>query len=225
MSRRALWGARFVLAAVASGTMLLGLAMHLYPGGTALDPQAAGHSFWLNFLCDLTAPVARNGVANPVGSEVARVGMLVLSLGLGATWLVVPAFFEEQRAVARVVRAAGAICVLALVAVPVLDGAAHSVAIYTSAGAGLTAGVFTVAALARGRSPWRALLLAAVLAATATDSVFYAEAVAARARPVAPELPFTQRLAGLLAVAWMVATAVEVLARGRAARAPDRARA
>jgi hypothetical protein len=225
MSPRALWGARFLLAAVASGVVLLGIAMHLYPGGTALDVHARGHSFWFNFLCDLTEPVARNGVANPVGSKIAHLAMLDLSLALAATWLVTPAFFEERDTAARVVRGSGVLCVLALVAVPVLDGTAHTVAIYTSAPAGLIAGVVAVAALARGTRPWLALLLATVLAATAADSVFYALAVASRPRPVAPELPLTQRLAGLLAVAWMVATAAEILVRDRETRADPRARA
>ena len=216
MSRRILWGARFVLFAVAGGAALLGIAMTLYPGGTALDAHARGHSFWLNFLCDLTASVARNGVANPAGSLVARGAMLVLSVGLGATWLVVPVFFPgapgDQRGAARLVRAAGALCTVALVAVPLVSGAAHIAAIFTSAAAGLTAGVSTVVALARSRGPARRwVLFVAVLAATAADSIFYAQAVHARPQAPRPELPAVQRVGLLLALAWMVATALEVL--------------
>jgi hypothetical protein len=216
VSRQILWGARFVLLAVASGAALLGIAMALYPGGTALDAHARGHSFWLNFLCDLTEPVARNGVANEAGSLAARGAMLVLSLGLGATWLVVPVFFPgaagDQRGPARLVRAAGALCTVALVAVPVVNGTAHIAATFTSAIAGLTAGVSTVIALARSRGPARRWLpFVAVLAATAADSIFYAEAVHARPLPPRPELPVVQRVGLLLALGWMIATALEVL--------------
>jgi hypothetical protein len=216
VSRRLLWGARFVLFAVAGGAALLGIAMALYPGGTALDARAPGHSFWLNFLCDLTAPAARNGVANPAGALAARGAMLLLSLGLGATWLVVPVFFSgeagEQRGAARLVRASGSLCTVALVVVPLVSGAVHSVAIFTSAAAGLAAGVSTVVALARSRGPVRRWLpFVAVLAATAADSIFYAQAVHARPLPPRPELPIVQRVGLLLALGWMVATALEIL--------------
>jgi hypothetical protein len=216
VSRRVLWGARFVLLAVASGAVLLGIAMALYPGGTALDAHAPGHSFWLNFLCDLTAGAARNGVANPAGSLVARAAMLALSLALGATWLVVPSFVSGQRALARAIRVAGVLCVTALVAVPLLPGIAHAVAIFTAAGAGLGAGLATVVALARSHGPARRWLpLAAVLAATAADSLFYAQAVHARPLPPSPALPAFQRVGLLLALAWMVATALELLLAAR----------
>lgn len=229
MSRPVLWGARFVLAAVAVGAALLGIAMALYPGGTALDAHAAGHSFWLNFLCDLTEPVARDGVANPVGSLAARAAMLVLSLGLGATWLVVPVFLPPSAGdlgfAARLIRGAGALCAVALVAVPLVSGVAHIVAIFTAAAAGLAAGVSTVVALARSRGPARRWLpLAAVLAATAADSFFYAQAVRARPLPPRPELPAAQRVGLLLALGWMVATALEIVREGRSPAAPGRPR-
>ncbi|HVU52518.1 MAG TPA: hypothetical protein VHL80_17685 [Polyangia bacterium] len=227
MSRGVLWGACFVLLAVASGAALLGIAMALYPGGTALDAHAPGHSFWLNFLCDLTSPVARNGVANGAGARAARAAMLTLSLGLGATWLVVPAFLPGapggRPSAARLIRGSGALCVSALVVVPLVPGSAHIVAIFTAAAAGLTAGVSTVVALARSHGPARRWLpLAAVLAATAADSIFYAQAVAARPLPPRPELPAVQRVGLLLALGWMVATALEILLAHRRAHRAER---
>ena len=226
MSGRVLWGARFVLLAVACGAALLGIAMTLYPGGTALDAHAPGHSFWLNFLCDLTAGVARNGVVNPAGSLAARGAMLALSLALGATWLVVPVFVAGQPAMARAIRVAGTIGVVALILVPLAAGTAHAVAIFTAAAAGLAAGISTVVALARSRGPVRRWLpLAAVLAATAADSIFYAQAVHARPLPPSPALPTFQRVGLLLAVAWMLATALEILRAGRLAAAQHDPRA
>jgi hypothetical protein len=212
MSPRLLWGARFVLFAVVSGASLLGIAMWIYPGGTAVDPDAPGHSFWLNFLCDLTEPVARNGVPSPTGSALARAGMLDLSLALGAVWLIGPALLPDHRAAARLIRGAGALCAVALVAVPLVPGVAHMLAIFTSSATGLAAGVMTLVVLVRGGGPrhvW--LLLVAVLVTTAADSVFYAQSMASHARVIRPELPAVQRLAGLLALAWMIATALAVL--------------
>jgi hypothetical protein len=222
MTPRVLWGARFVLFAVASGAALLGIAMWLYPGGTAMDPEAPGHSFWLNFLSDLTEPVARNGAANRGGSALARAGMFDLALGLGAVWLLVPVFLEDQRRAARAIRGAGVLCAVALIAVPLAPGVTHMVPIFTSAAAGLTAGIVTIVAFARsGGPPHRWLLMAAVLAATAVAAVFYAQSLAAHPRVVRPEVPAAERVGSLLALAWMVVTALEIL---RARRAPARAR-
>jgi hypothetical protein len=187
--------------------------MHLYPGGTVFDPHARGHSFWRNFLCDLTDRTARNGIASPVGSSFARGGMLLLSLALGVSWLIVPVFLSGQPRAARAVRVSGAACVAGLLVVPFTQGPAHVVTIYGSAAAGLAAGVVTLVALVRGRGPVRRWLpLAAMLAATAVTSALYAAAVAARPRVIVPiALPASQRVACLLAVTWMSATAAEIL--------------
>jgi hypothetical protein len=226
MSRAVAWGARFVLLAIGGAAALLGTAMHLYPGGTVFDPHARGHAFWRNFLCDLTDQTARNGMPSPVSAPVARGGMLLLSLALGVSWLIVPVFLADQPRAARTVRASGAGCVAGLLIVPFTQGATHVVTIYVSATAGLTAGLVTLAALVRGRGPARHWApLAAMLAATAADSVFYAQAVAARPRMVVPSLalPLFQRLACLLAVTWMSATAAEILWLGRSPSAKRRA--
>jgi hypothetical protein len=230
MSPRVLWGARFVLFATAIGVALLGIAMWLYPGGTALDADAPGHSFWLNFLCDLTEPVARNGVPNRLGAQVARVAMLDLAVALGAVWLVGPAFVEERApGSARTIRVAGATCAAALCAVPFTERTAHMIAIFTAASAGLTAGVVTIVAHVRTGGPRRRwMLLTAVLVATAADSVFYAQSMSSHPRVVRPELPVVQRVGSLLALAWMVATALDTLRAGararRGAAAPPEAR-
>jgi hypothetical protein len=207
-----------VLFAVTSGSALLGISMHLYPGGTALHARARGHSFWLNFLCDLTEPAARNGAPNPVGSWIARAAMLDLSLALGVTWLVVPALVGEQRASARAIRLAGGLSVAALIAVPLAEGTAHIIAIYAAAAAALSAGIVTL--VRGGGPPHRWILLAAVLACTVADSVFYAQSVATHSRVVLPPLPIFQRVAVLLALAWMVAVALELLGTRRRARGP-----
>jgi hypothetical protein len=214
--RTARWGARFVLAASALGVALLAIAMNVYPGGTALDPRAPGHSFWLNFLCDLTAPAARNGVANPVGSLAARAAMLSLSLALGVTWWLEPARLDGRPRARVAIRVAGSLCVASLLVVPLTDDTVHMVSIFIAAAAGLVAGIVTIVAHLRAGGPRRRWLpLTAVLAFTATDAYFYARAVASRPRVVPPALPALQRVAGLLAVAWMLTVAVDILS-GRA---------
>jgi hypothetical protein len=231
VSPRLRFGAGLVLAGVLAGVALIGIAMDLYPGGTAIDPHARGHSFWLNLLCDLTERSARNGVANPMGSRVARAGMLVVSLALGVHWSILPVFMRGPSGapnigwIGRIVRVAGVVQVLALIAVPFGTGIAHPLTIFTSAVAGLVAGVLGVVALARSGGPaWRWALPVAVLAAVAADAVFYARSVATSPRVVTPALPIFQRVGGLLILAWMVVTAVEILAsarRGRAASVGD----
>jgi hypothetical protein len=48
-------GAASLLGAIVVSAALIGVAMVLYPGGTAAEPHALRHSFWLNYLCDLTS--------------------------------------------------------------------------------------------------------------------------------------------------------------------------
>jgi hypothetical protein len=225
VSPRAVWGSRFVLLAIASGTLLLAISMRVYPGGTALDARAQGHSFWLNFLCDLTEPLARNGDANPVGSAIARTAMLDLSLALGAFWLVLPVLFPAQPRTGRAIRLTGTFAVAALVAVPFTSGRAHAVVIFSSALAALAAGALTLVAQVRGAGPWyRGGALMVLLALTTLDSVFYARSVATSPRVVGPELPIFQRLSCLLALLWMSAGAVRILKRASAGAGADASR-
>ncbi|HVX96178.1 MAG TPA: hypothetical protein VHK47_14800 [Polyangia bacterium] len=218
MTLRLRFGAGLVLAGVVAGVVLLGIAMEVYPGGTAIDPHTRGHSFWLNLLCDLTEQHARNGEPN-TGALVARAGMVTLSAALGVHWLILPAFMRG-RAVGWVVRVAGVLQVVALMFVPFATRLAHPLAIFTSAAAGLVAGIVALVALVRADGPaWRWALPVAVLAATAVDAVFYARSVATSPRVVTPALPIFQRVGGLLILAWLIAVAVEILARGRGGRA------
>ena len=76
-----------VLLSVLLFVVLHSIAAFKFPGGNVFDTQASGHSFWLNYLCDLTHTTALNGEPNP-SAPIAKASMLVLSVGLAAFfWL------------------------------------------------------------------------------------------------------------------------------------------
>ena len=80
-------------------------AMH-YPGGSQIDPDKTGFSFWNNYLCDLLDIQTINGVPNPA-RYYSRVALLVLCLGLMLLWCYVPRLFAEIKGNATAIRATG----------------------------------------------------------------------------------------------------------------------
>ena len=194
------------------GVVTLALAMRAYPGGTALDPTTVGHSFWLNFLCDLTGDVAVNGAANARGASLARVAMVALAVALGCFWLLVPLSFAGGRAFSRPIRTFGLLAVVGVLLVPAATGRGHIFVVLASAVSGLIASTLALIGSVR----WsQSRLLAALACASVTaglgDAVLYAQSYLVQPRVVCPALPFFQRLALILLVGWMVAVAVGVL--------------
>ena len=206
------FGAFVVLAVMLVATILIGLAMYHYPGGTELDPHTVGHSFWFNLLCDLTGECALNGAPNLAGRGFARAGMAVLSVGMGAFWLILPAEFSQHRVTAAVVRVAGAVSALGFLSVPVAPGPWHPIAVYAAAGPGVLAAALGVAATVRYVKD-KLLLFTAVgaIASAIIDSVLYARRVMDHYRSCPPALPVFQRLIALFLLAWAAATALRVL--------------
>jgi len=205
-------GAVLVLAMTLTSVACLALAMHRYPGGTELDRHCVGHSFWFNFLCDLTGARALNGAPNAASRGLARAAMAALSVGLGAFWLILPAAFPGHRATAAAIRTAGAISVLGFFAIPFAEGSWHAVAIFAAAVPGvLAAGVGVAATLRYVRD--RLLVIGAFgsMAAATIDSVLYAQRVMNDYRTCPPALPVFQRLTLLFVLAWGATTALRVL--------------
>lgn len=66
------------------------IAVRAYPGGTRLEPDLPGFSFWKGYVSDLLNPVARNGEPNPTGSLAASSALLALIPGLTAAWWLLP---------------------------------------------------------------------------------------------------------------------------------------
>lgn len=202
--------------AVAVG--LLAAAMIVYPGGTVFDPHQARHSFWLNFLCDLTAGVALNGQPNPLGCSLARAAMLALALALACFWLTLPTLFGDRRALATSIRMLGGISALGFLAIPVASGMSHPIAIFAAVIPGLAAA--TLAFLGSARYAQSRLLTAMAVAtfgAALLASILYGRSYAVTPRVVTAALPVLQRVGLLVALAWMAATAFTVLRRLRIA--------
>jgi hypothetical protein len=210
-------GAGAVLLASAIGAGLIGAAMYLYPGGSSIDRHRVGHSFWFNFLCDLTGETAINGASNRPGSSLARAGMGSFAVALGAFWMILPSLFRRgRRRAAVVVRVAGGISALGLLAVPVTDGPTHAIAVFCSSIPGLVAGAVGFACTLRDVRDRPLLVIAcATLVVAAADSVLYARAVITHPKVTTPALPALQRVAFLLIVSWMNLVAVRVLSRAQ----------
>lgn len=205
-------GAVIVLAAMVVGVTSLVLAMQRYPGGTELDRHTVGHSFWFNFLCDLTAERAFNGAANP-GRDFGRAAMAAFSIGLGAFWLILPAEFPGHRALAAIVRVGGAISVLGFLAVPIVARAPwHALAVFAAAVPGVLAATVGVAATVRYVRD-KLLLSAAVgsIVAATLSSILYAQRVMDGFHSCPPALPGVQRLTLLFVLAWAAITALRAL--------------
>jgi hypothetical protein len=219
--RRPARAAAALLATLAVAVVSLTLAMALYPGGTALDHQHTGHSFWFNFLCDLTSPVAVNGAANRLGSAFAQVAMAALALALGTFWLILPWLFKERRGLGVALRCAGSLSTLGFAVVPLTSGLVHAVAVFTAVVPAIVAGgLGIVGMIGQPRTRGLVALPIATLVASVVDAVLYGASFATHPRIVTPALPAGQRIAVMLMVMWMVATAA-VLVRGDGNGAPS----
>jgi hypothetical protein len=216
MTRRWAVGSIALVATLTVAVALLIVAMALYPGGTALDPHQPGHSFWFNFLCDLTTPVALNGAPNRLGAMVGQAAMAALATALGIFWLTLPLLFQRRRLLSAFIRAAGGASTLGFAVVPFASGPLHAMAVFTAVIPALVAGVLGIVGLLWDVGS-RGLVTVAVgtLAASLIDAVLYARSFAAHPRVVSPALPAGQRIAVLLMLTWMAATAAVLVRRSR----------
>src|SRR5260370_5416135 len=101
-----------VLGLIGASVVLLVLAIASYPGGTSFDRSAPGHDLLRNFLCDLTAPVALNGAANPRGATLASLAILLLGVALILFWWTLAGVALSDLA-RSLVRSSAAICSIA----------------------------------------------------------------------------------------------------------------
>jgi hypothetical protein len=213
--RRLRLGAVVVLSAMFVSVGALAVAMHIYPGGSFIRPEAPRHSFWLNFLCDLTGDRALGGGLNP-GARIARAGLGALAVSLLGFWFILPAVLPRARATALTIRVAGAMSAVGFALVPFANGVLHAVAIFAAAGPGLVASVTGFGALTRRpRDPVLLPAASGAIVAGALDCVLYARRVADDFASCPPALPAFQRLAFLFMLVWMAATAWRVLTFAR----------
>lgn len=191
--------------------LLLGAAMRAYPGGTAGAPARAGHSFWSNYLCDLTNGVAVNGASNALGAALARGGMLALSTALGLAFLIMPRVLRGGRVSTAVVSGGGVLCALGLAAVPAASGALHAPLILGTVVPGVAAMGTTLVGLGRARRAGLLSLAVATLGASLIGAGLYAGKVAGAVSAASTAVPAVQRIAAVLLVTWMAAVAAAVL--------------
>ncbi|MRG92404.1 hypothetical protein [Polyangium spumosum] len=205
--------ALFVIGSVACSCLLLGAAMALYPGGTWLDRAAAGHDFFRNFLCDLTADRALDGRTNP-GAWLAKAGMMALAAGTLPFWFLVTRLFAARVGLSVAVRVFGLASALAATLVPLAPsqryGLLHALLILVAGAPGLVAAALATFGLlsAKGGPRAPARLAACTVGLAALDGALYAAHVASGEEVPSALLPALQKLAALALVAWMTGTAV-----------------
>jgi hypothetical protein len=205
------------------------VAIALYPGGTWYDAQAVGHSWWKNFLCDLMQTRALNGEAAPVGSALARLGMVAMLAALAAFYELVARLEQPMSRDGRVARVAGWTAAGLGLLVPVATSDQFRMLhLLTVVGAFVPSVVATVAALrvclrVEGVSPWIRWFAMLTLGAGALDGCLYAFAYAAPPLGLVPSspvvramvsasLPLFQRIATLAVLAWMISVCVHAWA-------------
>jgi len=178
------------------------LAIAGYPGGTSFDRGATGHDVWRNFLCDLTAPVALNGAANSQGAALASLALWCLGLALALFWWHLSALVVPSPLARRVVRSAGVVSSLALMALPLTRWPVllwfHPLIVFVAAMPGLLAAAILLYLLRRARPSWWSLWVLGVstFVLAGADSVLYAIHLWTRS-PAGLALPALQRLATL----------------------------
>jgi hypothetical protein len=178
---------------------LIGRAMSDYPGGTWEEPKAQGHSQVRNFLCDLTRPIALNGVPNASGARSAELGLLAYAVALIPFFLILPSVFPDRRRTGVLAAVCGVLAGIGGVAIVLVPShqygpLLHGVAVLLTAIPGLTAafaatlGVFTTRTAVR---PIRAAALATLLLTAAAV------------------VPVLEKLALACSVGWMLLTVAQ----------------
>jgi hypothetical protein len=195
-------------------------AMALYPGGTWSDRSAPGHSFFANFFCDLSQPIALSGVPNPLGSLLAQLGMLLLAGALSGLFWIVPRHFSGAGPASLWVRSAGSASVLTFIFVALAPseryGNLHAALALTSGGFGILAAFIAIRGLLARAGAARALGLLGVSALAAGALAALLFVLHFRDSTPAPlSVPAAQKLAALLLVAWIAAVSVQTLVAGR----------
>jgi hypothetical protein len=205
-----------LLGLLAAGAVASAVAASSYPGGTWMDRTTVGHSFWGNFLCDISRDPALDGLPHPAAPW-GRAAEWTLVIALGLFFWIVPALVEPRRR-GWSVRILGAIATLGLVLVPVTSGPAHALALIAGAGPGFAATVLVLRGL-RHRPALAGLGVLALALSVLELGLFLGFNERFRVTAVPLAVPAVQRLALLAAVAWMAACGVAVLWLGAEPRA------
>jgi hypothetical protein len=197
-----------LLGLLAFGAAASAVAASRYPGGTWMDRTTLGHSFFGNFLCDISRDTALDGRPHP-GAPWGRAAEWSLVLALGLFFWILPALVEPRRS-GWSIRLLGAVATLGLVLVPVTAGPAHALALIAGAGPGFAATVLVLRGL-RHRPALAGLGVLSLGLSGLELGLFLGFSERFGVMTLPPAVPAVQRLALLAAVAWMAACAVAVL--------------
>jgi hypothetical protein len=182
-------------------------AVVLYPGGTVFARQGPG-SFWLNFLCDVTADVAVNGLPNPRGSACAKAAMVAFGCGLACFWSLLPRVLSRQGVAARAAQFLGLASLFGLALAPFTEGRSHVVAVMGSSIPAMLAGGWgVVATWKHAQSRLAIATSSATVLAALVDAVLYVDSYLHTPRVVVPALPVLQKVALLGTITWMALVA------------------
>lgn len=209
-----------VYAGILGFLVCMAIAMAMYPGGNLWDHARPGYDFWRNFWCDLLRQPAYNGAANLRAPRFAQLAMVSLAFGIAAYFVLVPRLFGHGRRLGQLVTVAGLGGAAGLVAVAAISSRSsatlHGVAVLAGGPMGLAAVLGSIIGLARSpsKSPLTVWLGAAMLAVALFTLTQYAREFLLSV-PSSEWLPRSQKVATVLALAWMWAvSATAVRASG-----------
>ena len=117
-----------------------------YPGGSWVNPDAPGFSFWHNYLCDLLDYKALNGQINS-GRLFARAALGVLCISLIYFWFYLPHLFQQKNWNTVLMWVSG---ILALITTMLLSSGTHDLTVRIAGGLGVVAFLSAFAELRKG---------------------------------------------------------------------------
>jgi len=91
------WALIFSLIGILQFIVLTSVAMLFYTGGTYVDPEAPGYSFWANYLSDLGRTKAHSGKDNTISRLLFNAALIVGGITTIFFALAMPYFFTETR--------------------------------------------------------------------------------------------------------------------------------
>lgn len=214
-----------VWVALLAFVILMGISMHWYPGGNWVEKHAmarhpqdprftfsSGHHFLLNYLCDLTQPVALNGQPNVRGMYAGQAGMALLSVVFLPFWWLFPSLFPSHKRSRTMVRVLGTLSSIALVFVPFAPssrvGHFHDVAIFMAAVPGLAAALVGIRGLFAEKRNVHGVRWMTGFAMTAAMTLMVCYVYNLVQKDVLDgSLPAIQKIVGILALAWVAVVA------------------